>query len=103
MPQSITRPLTVADTLQSARARVRFALRCVDEGDVSVDTFDAVSRALVAATSELNRVAVELDVLLRNPKTKRDAVSRARVTATGEMNRLADELDVLLRNPKAAR
>ncbi len=52
---------TLTDRLESARTRVRFALCCADDGDVSVDTLDAISRALVAATSELETLAIQLD------------------------------------------
>jgi hypothetical protein len=58
---AMTRPLTLGDRLESARTRVRFALACADDGDVSVDTLDAISRALVAATSDLETLAIELD------------------------------------------
>jgi hypothetical protein len=52
---------TPADRLESARTRVRFALCCADDGEPSFDTLDAISRALVAATSELETLAIDLD------------------------------------------
>jgi hypothetical protein len=56
-----TRPLTASDRLESARTRVRFALCCADDGEPTFATLDAISRALVAATSELSQLAVELE------------------------------------------
>ncbi len=55
------RPPTLADRLASARTRVRFALCCADDGEPTFDTLDAISRALVAATSELETLAIQLD------------------------------------------
>jgi hypothetical protein len=54
---------TPSDKLESARTRVRFALCCADDGEPTFDTLDAISRALVAATSDLERVQVDLDAL----------------------------------------
>jgi hypothetical protein len=56
-----TRPPTTADRLQTARQRVRLALQFADGGELTIETLDIISRALVAATSELERVAIELD------------------------------------------
>jgi hypothetical protein len=42
---------TATQRLESARARVRFALCCADDDEPTFDTLDAISRALVAATS----------------------------------------------------
>jgi hypothetical protein len=52
---------TATQRLESARTRVRFALCCADEGEPTFDTLDAISRALVAATSELETLAIDLD------------------------------------------
>ena len=56
-------PQTPADRLETARQRVRFALCCADEDEATFATLDSISRALVAATSELEHVAIELDAL----------------------------------------
>ncbi len=58
---AMTRPLTLGDRLENARTRVRFALCAADEGEPTFDTLDAISRALVAATSELETLAIELE------------------------------------------
>jgi len=55
---------TTAQRLENARQRVRFALCAADDGEPTYDTLDAISRALVAATSELETLAIELDTLL---------------------------------------
>jgi hypothetical protein len=55
-----TRPLSVVDRVENARTRVRFALCAADDGEPTFDTLDAISRALVAATSELERIAIDL-------------------------------------------
>ncbi len=60
-PPPATRQPTASDRLESARTRVRFALCEADEGEPTFDTLDAISRALVAAQSELERVAIDLD------------------------------------------
>ena len=52
---------TATQRLESARTRVRFALCCADDGEPTFDTLDAISRALVAATSELETLAIQLD------------------------------------------
>jgi hypothetical protein len=52
---------TLTDRLENARTRVRFALCAADEGEPTFDTLDAISRALVAATSELETLAIDLD------------------------------------------
>jgi hypothetical protein len=57
----LPRTPTLADRLESARTRVRFALCCADSDEPTFDTLDAISRALVAATSELETLAVELE------------------------------------------
>jgi len=54
---------TATQRLESARTRVRFALCCADDGEPTFDTLDAISRALVAATSDSERVQVDLDAL----------------------------------------
>jgi hypothetical protein len=54
----------IARQLESVRCRVRFALCAADEGDPSFATLEDISRALVAATSELERIAVEVETLL---------------------------------------
>ncbi len=54
----------IAKQLESVRCRVRFALGAADEGDPSFATLEDISRALVAATSELERIAVEVETLL---------------------------------------
>ncbi len=59
----LPRTPTPSDKLESARTRVRFALACADDGEPTFDTLDAISRALVAATSDLERVQVDLDAL----------------------------------------
>jgi hypothetical protein len=59
----LPRTPTPSDKLESARTRVRFALCCADEGEPTFDTLEAISRALVAATSDLERVQVDLDAL----------------------------------------
>jgi hypothetical protein len=59
---------TRADRLESARTRVRFALCCADECEPTFDTLDAISRALVAATSELETLAIDLDTPARNER-----------------------------------
>ncbi len=56
-----TRQPTTTQRLESARTRVRFALCCADTSEPTFDTLDAISRALVAATSELETLAIELD------------------------------------------
>jgi hypothetical protein len=56
-----TRPPTASDRLENARRRVRLALQCADNGEASFDTLREISHALVAAQSELGRLAVELD------------------------------------------
>jgi len=55
-----TRQPTTTQRLESARALVRFALCCADDGEPTFDTLDAISRALVAATSELETLAIDL-------------------------------------------
>ncbi len=62
------RQSTPVDKLESARTRVRFALCCADDGEPTFDTLDAISRALVAATSDLSQLAVELDALLNHER-----------------------------------
>ncbi len=57
----LTRTPTPSDKLESARTRVRFALCCADSDEPTFDTLDAISRALVAATSELETLAIDLD------------------------------------------
>jgi hypothetical protein len=57
----LTRTPTIAGRLENARTRVRFALCCADEGEPTFDTLDAISRALVAANSELEIIAVEIE------------------------------------------
>ena len=52
---------TATQRLESARCRVRFALCCADSDEPTFDTLDAISRALVAATSELETLAIQLD------------------------------------------
>jgi hypothetical protein len=52
---------TAADRLENARCHVRRALCAADEGEPTFDTLDRISRALVAATSELERLAIDLD------------------------------------------
>ncbi len=52
---------TATQRLESARTRVRFALCCADSDEPTFDTLDAISRALVAATSELETLAIDLD------------------------------------------
>ena len=59
----LTRTPTIAGRLENARTRVRFALCCADDGEPTFDTLDAISRALVGATSDLERVQVDLDAL----------------------------------------
>jgi hypothetical protein len=51
---------SVADRLENARSRVRFALCCADDGKPTFATLDEISRALVAATSDLSALAAEL-------------------------------------------
>jgi hypothetical protein len=63
--------LTTADRLENARTRVRFALCCADEGEATFVTLDAISRSLVAATSELERVAIDLDAILNRERMVR--------------------------------
>jgi hypothetical protein len=60
-PPPATRPPSASDRLESARTRVRFALACADEGEPTYDNLDSISRALVAATSDLETLAIELD------------------------------------------
>ena len=60
-PPPATRQPTATQRLESARARVRFALCCADTSEPTFDTLDAISRALVAATSELETLAIQLD------------------------------------------
>jgi hypothetical protein len=60
-PPPATRQPTATQRLESARTRVRFALCCADDGEPTFDTLDAISRALVAATSELETLAIQLD------------------------------------------
>ncbi len=60
--------LTTADRLENARQRVRFALLSADEGEPTFATLDAISRALVAATSELETLAIDLDTPARNER-----------------------------------
>ncbi len=62
------RQSTPVDKLESARTRVRFALCCADDGEPTFDTLEAISRALVAASSELETLAVELDALLHQER-----------------------------------
>ena len=52
---------TATQRLESARQRVRLALCCADEGEPTFATLDSISRALVAATSDLETLAIELD------------------------------------------
>ncbi len=51
---------SIADTLENARSRVRHALCCADDGKPTFATLDEISRALVAATSDLSALATEL-------------------------------------------
>jgi hypothetical protein len=60
-PPPATRQPTATQRLESARTRVRFALCCADSDEPTFATLDAISRALVAATSELETLAVELE------------------------------------------
>ena len=59
---------TATQRLESARARVRFALCCADDGEPTYDNLDSISRALVAATSELETLAIDLDTPARNER-----------------------------------
>lgn len=52
---------TPAARLEQARRRVSQALRAADEGALTVETADAISRALVDAQGDLEAVAVEFD------------------------------------------
>ena len=52
---------SATDRLESIRSRVRFALCCADDGKPTFATLDEISRALVAAQSELERLAIDLD------------------------------------------
>jgi len=56
-----TRQPTATQRLESARTRVRFALCCADSDEPTFATLDAISRALVAANSELEIIAVEIE------------------------------------------
>jgi hypothetical protein len=67
-PPPATRQPTLTDRLESARTRVRFALCAADEGEPTFDTLDAISRALVAATSELETLAIQLDTHADNER-----------------------------------
>jgi hypothetical protein len=67
-PPPATRQPTLTDRLESARTRVRFALCCADSDEPTFATLDAISRALVAATSDLSQLAVELDALLNHER-----------------------------------
>jgi hypothetical protein len=55
---------TTAERLQNAQSRVKFALRRADEGEATFETLDEISRALIAANSDLEIVSIELDALL---------------------------------------
>lgn len=57
---------TPAARLEQARRRVRVALNAADEGEPSFDTLEAISRALVAANSDLEAVAVDFDTRPRS-------------------------------------
>ena len=57
---------TAADRLESVRARVRSALLAADEGQPTFATLDSISRSLVAATSDLGTLAVELETHTRH-------------------------------------
>jgi hypothetical protein len=62
------RTLTISDRLESARTRVRFALCCADSDAPTFDTLDAISRALVAATSDLSHLAADLNTHMNNER-----------------------------------
>ena len=57
---------SVVDRLESIRSRVHHALCCADDGKPTFATLDEISRALVAAKSDLARLAVELEPLTRH-------------------------------------
>ncbi len=61
---------TATQRLESARTRVRFALCCADSDEPTFDTLDAISRALVAATSELETLAIDLDTYRERMMTR---------------------------------
>lgn len=62
---------TAADRLEHARRRVRFALGFADGGELTYETLDIISRALVAVTSELECVAIELDTFMNHERMAR--------------------------------
>jgi len=57
---------TTGERLQNAQKQVRFALRRADEGEATFETLDEISRALIAANSDLEIVSVDLDALLHS-------------------------------------
>ncbi len=54
------RTVSAVERLENARARVRYALCCADDGKPTFATLDEISRALVAAQSDLSALAAEL-------------------------------------------
>jgi len=55
-PPPATCPPSVTDRLENSRTCVRFAICCADS-DAPFETLDTISRALVAATSDLSHLA----------------------------------------------
>ncbi len=70
-PPPATRQPTATQRLESARQRVRLALQFADDGELSYETLSIISRALVAATSELEHVSVELDAMTNRERMVR--------------------------------
>ncbi len=63
MRQTVTR-------LESAHLRVQSALEAADNAPASFETLEVISRALVAATSDLERVHIDLDALTNQERIR---------------------------------
>lgn len=59
---------TIGERLDNARKRVQNAIRRADEAEATFDTLDEISRALIAANSDLEIVSIELDTLLHRER-----------------------------------